>query len=170
LVRHGLGRVHATDLLYTIALKKILIDNSKINLLTLNKKNMNRLMLKSLAVFVFVIAVGTVMAQDPWVSLGSKKVNFGLDRDVIHVSYRDNLLTAIKILVNDGALNMHKCTVYFENGGQQEVELRHNFAAGSNSRVIDLKGNKRNIDRIEFWYDTKNAANRKAEVQVWGRK
>ncbi|HEY5750463.1 MAG TPA: hypothetical protein VIU12_30580 [Chryseolinea sp.] len=43
-----------------------------------------------------------------------------------------------------------------------------NFAKDSNSRVIDLKGNKRNIDRIEFWYDTKDAANRKAEV--WGRR
>lgn len=32
-----------------------------------------------------------------------------------------------------------------------------------------LMGNMRNIDRIEFWYDTKDAANRKAEVEVWGR-
>jgi hypothetical protein len=131
---------------------------------------MNRLMLKSLALFLFITAISTAYAQDPWVSLGSKKVNFGIDRDVINVSYRDNAITAIKILVNNGALNMHKCTVYFENGGQQDVELRHNFAKGSNSRLVDLKGNKRNIDRIEFWYDTKDAANRKAEVEVLGRK
>lgn len=131
---------------------------------------MNRLMQKSLVLFLFVTVISTGFAQDPWVNLGSKKVNFGIDRDVIHVSYRDNALSAIKILVNHGALNMHKCTVYFENGGQQEVELRHNFAKDSNSRVIDLKGNKRNIERIEFWYDTKDAANRKAEVEVWGRK
>lgn len=121
------------------------------------------------AVLLFLVLT-SFTSQDPWVHLGTRKVNFGVDKDVISVTYRDGAFTAVKILVNDGALNMHKCTIFFENGGKQEVELRHNFAKNSNSRVIDLKGNKRFIDRIEFWYDTKNAANRKAEVQVWARK
>jgi hypothetical protein len=120
-------------------------------------------------VFLFMVLTGFT-SQDPWVHLGTRKVNFGVDKDVINVTYRDGAFSAVKILVNDGALNMHKCTIFFENGGKQEVELRHNFAKNSDSRVIDLKGNKRFIERIEFWYDTKNAANRKAEVQVWGRK
>lgn len=109
-------------------------------------------------------------ANDPWVQLGMRKVNYGLDHDVIPVTYREGYFEAIKIVVRGGALNMHKCTVYFENGGQQEVELRHNFTKGSDSRVVDLKGNKRLIEKIELWYDTKNIADRKAVVVVWGRK
>lgn len=109
-------------------------------------------------------------ANDPWVQLGMRKVNYGLDHDVIPVTYREGYFEAIKIVVRGGALNMHKCTVYFENGGQQEVELRHNFTKGSDSRVVDLKGNKRLIEKIELWYDTKNVADRKAVVVVWGRK
>ncbi|HEY9008809.1 DUF2541 family protein [Ohtaekwangia sp.] len=124
----------------------------------------------ALMISAVAIALCSFAIADNWVEIGSRKVNFGLDRDVINVSYRDGYFEAIKIVVRGGALNMHKCTVYFENGGQQEIELRHNFGKGTDSRVIDLKGNKRFIDKIEFWYDTKNAANRKAEVIVWGRK
>lgn len=112
----------------------------------------------------------TSSANDPWVQLGMRKVNYGLDHDVIPVTYREGYFEAIKIVVRGGALNMHKCTVYFENGGQQEVELRHNFIKGSDSRVVDLKGNKRLIEKIELWYDTKNIADRKAVVVIWGRK
>src|SRR5687767_6150205 len=110
------------------------------------------------------------MAPPKWVSLGSKKVDFLVDKDVIPVTYREGAFTAIKLEVNDGALNMHRCVIHFENKSTQEVELRHNFGKGSESRVIDLKGNKRFIERIEFWYDSKNAQLRKATVTVWGRK
>ncbi len=64
---------------------------------------------------------------------------------------------------------MHKVIVHFENGGTQEIEMRHNFDKNSQSRVIDLKGNKRIIEKIVFWYDTKNVSNRKAKVTVLGR-
>jgi hypothetical protein len=107
---------------------------------------------------------------DPWVQLGMLKVDYALDHDVLPVTYRKGYFEAVKIVVRGGPLHMHKCMVYFENGGQQEVELRHNFAKGTESRVVDLKGNKRFIERIEFWYDTKDIADRKALIVVWGRK
>ncbi|MFZ6012398.1 MAG: hypothetical protein ACOYXT_18790 [Bacteroidota bacterium] len=124
-----------------------------------------------IAVFLIVLCLASAFTvQKEWTRLGTRPVNYGLDRDVIPVTFRDGFFTAIKIEVNRGALNMHKCVVHFENGGQQEVELRHNFAQGSESRVIDLAGNKRLIEKIEFWYDTKNLARKKAVVVVWGRR
>jgi hypothetical protein len=125
--------------------------------------------------FIVVTAHLTMAYESPttperWVELGSRKVNFGLDRDVIDVTYSEGYFDAIKIVVTDGAINMHKCTIHFENGGTQDVELRHNFKAGSDSRIVDLKGNKRFIKKIEFWYDTKNMANKRATVTVLGRR
>lgn len=112
-----------------------------------------------------------IQAQaENWESLGVRKVNFGLDRDVIPVTYRDGAFTAIKIVVRNGALNMHRCVIHFENGGRQEVELRHQFGPRSASRTIDLAGNRRLIERIEFWYDSKNVRVRRATVQVFGRR
>ena len=122
--------------------------------------------------FLTVILFATLSAftMQEWVSLGSKKVNFKLDRDVVNVSYKDGTFTAVKFEVSDGSLNMHRCVVHFENGGKQEVELRHNFGKGSESRVVDLKGNRRFIEKIEFWYDSKNAQNKRATITVLGKK
>ena len=39
-----------------------------------------------------------------WVFLGSKTVDFGLDRDVIQVGYRDGSFKKIKIVVRGEAL------------------------------------------------------------------
>ena len=54
---------------------------------------------------------------------------------------------------------MHKLVVHYGNGETENIELRNNFSAGSESRVIDL----RVIQKIVFWYDTKNLARRNAE-------
>jgi hypothetical protein len=130
--------------------------------------------MKTKVASIAILFAGLLMlnftSADRWVQIGARKVDYGLDRDVIPVTYRQGYFEAIKIVVRGGALNMHKCVVHFENGGSQEVELRHNFTKGSDSRVVDLKGNKRFIEKIEFWYDTKNTADRKATVVVWGRK
>ncbi|MBN2612942.1 MAG: hypothetical protein JXB00_15410 [Bacteroidales bacterium] len=119
---------------------------------------------------IATISMSSVNAQKPrWELLGMRKVDFKLDRDVIPVTWREGAFNAVRIVVRQGQLNMHKCVIHFENGGTKEVELRHNFAGRSASRLIDLPGNKRLIEKIEFWYDTKNMAGRKATVMVYGR-
>jgi len=117
-----------------------------------------------------LFSFGNYNTMQEWVTLGSRKVNFGLDKDVIEVAYREGTFTAIKLEVTDGALNMHRCTIHFENGTQQEVELRHTFTKGSESRVIDLNGNRRFIKKIVFWYDSKNLQLNRATLTVFGRK
>lgn len=112
------------------------------------------------------VASADLMAK--WVFLGSKTVDFGLDRDVIEVGYRDGSFKKIKIVVRGGGLNMHRCIVHFENGSKEEVDLRHNFSKNSATRIIDLPGNRRFIDRIVFVYDSKNNQTRKSKVLVFG--
>lgn len=125
--------------------------------------------LLALIVPMFLIGMVDAQAQGRWEFLGKRAVNYGLDRDVIPVTWRDGAFDGIKIEVKGGALNMRKCVVHFENGGKQEIDLRHNFDRGSDSRVVDLRGNNRLVEKIEFWYDTKNAARNKAVVFVYGR-
>jgi hypothetical protein len=69
--------------------------------------------------------------------------------------------------VKNGAINLHRCTVHFENGDDQDVS----FATSSGQEhAVDLKGNTRKINKITFWYDTKGEAAQKATVEVWGMK
>ena len=61
---------------------------------------------------------------------------------------------------------MHRCIVHFENGSKEEVDLRHNFSKNSATRIIDLPGNRRFIDRIVFVYDSKKQPNE--EIKSFG--
>ncbi|MEZ4926342.1 MAG: DUF2541 family protein [Saprospiraceae bacterium] len=105
----------------------------------------------------------------PWELLGSRVVNYALDRDVIAVTAAEGLFTGIQVRVKRGPVNMHKLVIHYGNGESEEIELRENFRAGSASRVIDLPGNKRVIKKVTFLYDTKNLARKRAVVELWGR-
>jgi len=113
--------------------------------------------------------IATTAQQGTWERLGTRRVDRKLDHDEIIVSWTEGAFDAIKIEVKGAPLNMHKCVVHFANGGDQEILTRHNFAQGSDSRIIDLKGNNRIINRISFWYDTQGLLRGKAFVTVWGR-
>jgi hypothetical protein len=104
-----------------------------------------------------------------WEKLGERKVNFGLDHDEILVTAGEGRFTALKFLVKKGGINMHKMVVHFGDGSTEEIELRNDIPAGGESRVIDLPGKKRVIRKVAFWYDTKNYADKKAVVELWGR-
>jgi hypothetical protein len=130
-------------------------------------------MFLSITLFVTVI-VGSSFIQPAhsaiWFLLGEKKVGFGVDHDVIRFSnWRDDV-RQIQLRVSDGPLKMYDMKIYFDNGGVQDVALRSNFRQGSESRVIDLDGGLRHLDRIEFTYETKGFARGRSRVAVWGHK
>lgn len=111
----------------------------------------------------------SIVVQPKWELLGTKAVKFNLDRDEILVGANDGLFKSIQIRVKRSGINMHKCVVVYGDGTEQALDLKEEFKAGSESRVIDLEGNKRVIKKIIMWYDTKNYRNRQALVEVWGR-
>lgn len=117
---------------------------------------------------LFVFSSAFAPKANKWDLLGSRMVKWTVDHDVIAVTAAEGKFDALKIKVYHGALNMHKMLVHFKNGGTQSVELRNNFAAGSESRVIDLTGDDRVITKVDFWYDTKNHS-KKAMVELWGK-
>lgn len=118
---------------------------------------------------LFSFLVMSFALPPKWEKLGSRKVNFGLERDTIPVGAHEGAFTKLKVQVTGGSLNMKKMVVHFKNGEKKDVALKHNFAKGSGSRVIDLPGNKRLISKIVFVYDTKNHSKKRATVHVFGR-
>jgi hypothetical protein len=104
-----------------------------------------------------------------WEKLGSRVVNYGLDKDIIPVGALKGGFTKLKIRVTGGAVNMHRMVINYKNGSSETIELRHNFSKKSASRTIDIKGGKRLIKNIIFVYDTKNLARMKATIHVFGK-
>jgi hypothetical protein len=101
--------------------------------------------------------------------LGAKKINFKLDKDVLHVGAKEGSFSKLKVKVTGGSANMHKMVVEYKNGQKEEINLRDRFGKGSESRVIDLKGKRRVIKDITFWYDSVNRPFGKATVHVFGK-
>jgi len=107
--------------------------------------------------------------QPAWELLGTKTVKFNLDRDEILVGRNNGFFKSVQIKVKRSGINMHKCKVVYGDGTEQEIELKEELKAGSESRVIDLEGNRRVIKKVILWYDTKNFRNKQALVEVWGK-
>lgn len=128
-----------------------------------------RINLSSLLMICLFALTTMSFTGNGWQNLGTKTVNYRMDRDVLDVQKRDGVFKQLKFVVRGGSLNMHKVVVHFENGGQQEIDLRHQFNRGSSSRIVDLKGNNRFIEKIVFWYDTQNQSRNKAKLTVWGK-
>lgn len=119
---------------------------------------------------LFSLLVFTGMAQSgEWQKLGSRVVDYKLEKDVIPVGAQKGGFAKLKVAVKGGALNMHKMIVTYSNGTSETIALRHNFGPNGDSRIIDIAGGKRLIQKIAFFYDTKNLARNKAIVSVYGR-
>lgn len=124
----------------------------------------------NLIFLTLLVFVSHVLAAAPrWEKLGEKSVSDRLDRDVIVVTWKDGAFDAIRLDVDGGAVTIYKCEIHFEKGGTQEVELRHTFRGSLGSRVIDLEGNKRLIEKIVLVYDGKTRLRKNATVSVYGR-
>jgi len=109
----------------------------------------------------------TLSKTDNWVLLDSHVVDYTLDRDVVRVKDGTHVFTGLKFKVNNGPINLHKCTVHFSNGETQEVSFSTDVNDG---RLIDLYGNSRAIEKVTIWYNTNDSADKKAVVEVWGKK
>ncbi|OFZ08808.1 MAG: hypothetical protein A3D92_17015 [Bacteroidetes bacterium RIFCSPHIGHO2_02_FULL_44_7] len=119
---------------------------------------------------LFSLFVFTGMSQAVnWEKLGSRVVDYRVERDVIPVGAQEGSFTKLKVAVKGGAINMHKMIVTYSNGTSETIALRHNFGPNGDSRIIDIAGAKRFIQKITFFYDTKNLAHSKAVVSVYGR-
>ena len=103
-----------------------------------------------------------------WTVLGSKNVNWRVERDVIQVGLRDGSFSKLKIKVTGGSVNIKSMVVTYGNGEKDRIPLKHNFRRGATSRTIDLEGKRRVIKNISFVYDRNNIA-RRAKVWVSGK-
>ncbi|EZH75555.1 hypothetical protein ATO12_01870 [Aquimarina atlantica] len=135
---------------------------------------MKNITLQKIPAFLFLLITLLITSSftstiNNWEHLGSRTVNYRLDKDVIKVTARKGGFKKLKVKVTGGSLNMHKMVIQYGNGKKDVIQLKHNFSRKSETRIIDLKGGKRIIRDITFFYDTKNLSRKKAKVHVFGK-
>ncbi len=120
-------------------------------------------------VVLTALALGmAACASAQWERLGTRRVSFAAERDVIEVGAVDGRFTAVRIDVADGDLEMYNVRIVFGDGDAWSPPTRLDFRQGTRSRVIDLPGGARVIRRIEFAYRSRVRRGR-ATVEVYGR-
>lgn len=139
------------------------------------RTRMNQIL--AVTAFALLTSVTTLFAQsadkidktlDGWTLLGTRIVDYTLDRDVISIDATRNSFTSLKFIVKNGTLNMHKATVHYTNGDSHDIEFSEEISKYNDGRIIDLKGNSRSISKVTFWYDTKSMSDNKSVVELWG--
>lgn len=142
----------------------------------------NKCKIKLIAVLIFISALNyTVQAQKikhnnntvkagSWRLLGTVHAKHTADHDALNVPGPHDYYRKIKFKVTDSPVNIQRLVVRYDDGAPENINTRVEIPKGGESRVIDLKGGKRKLKSIEFWYDTKGFLNGKADVTVFGMK
>ena len=110
-------------------------------------------------------------ATGSWKILGTTHARHTADHDAIIIQGPHDFFRKLKFKVTDAPLNMQRMIVRFDDGGAPEnIDTRFNIPKGGESRIIDLRGGKRKLKSVEFWYDTKGFLNGQADVTLFGMK
>lgn len=132
--------------------------------------------MKKLTILVFFSLLLTggatiVNAAQPnsWQLIGERSVTDRVDHDVIKVTRARGQWSAVKFVVRKHAVQFRGVRVVYANGTTQSIALRNVIPAGGESRVIDLVGDNRTIQRVEMRYDAQSLGG-KAVVKVFGRR
>lgn len=107
--------------------------------------------------------------QQNWVKIGDRTVNYTIDHSEIVFDGVQKNLGALQVKVKKGAINLHRCVIYYDNGQTQDMDILNAIPQGGESKVLELPADSRIISKLVFTYDTKNRATQKADVEVWGR-
>jgi len=103
-----------------------------------------------------------------WTMLGETSFRGKRTKETIKVGRYEGRFDQLVLVVGDNDVEVRKLTVHFANGEKFSPELQHYFQEGARSRVIDLPGNDRTIQKIVVAY--RNLDRRgMASVQIWGR-
>jgi hypothetical protein len=104
-----------------------------------------------------------------WELLGSQKVGFIGDKDVIQVGRKDGDFSSIQLRVKGNEVEFLDVKVIYANGQADDIQIRNKIRAGGQTRAIDLKGGDRFIRRVELVYRSRPSFKGQATVELWGR-
>jgi len=119
-----------------------------------------------------LLSFGAISQAQPgpgWEYLGDAHVDGSQDHDKIKVTASKGEFKAIRLKVEDAAIEFDHVLVHYGNGTAVPIQIRSKINAGGQTRVIDLPGNERIIESVEIWYARGNPNNpQKPHLVLWG--
>jgi hypothetical protein len=87
-----------------------------------------------------------------WVELGCKSVGFAIDRDVVRLNRQEGAFKSIRLRVIGNRIDMYDLRVVYGNGAPDDLRVRTVIPDRGQTPPIDLRGERRALDRIEMIY------------------
>ena len=129
------------------------------------------LALSSILIMSFNNCTTTVIALEQnhtWQKIGQRTVNIKADHDEIMVTASEGKFTKLKFKVLKAPIHVKNIKIVFGNGESKNVNINTKIPAVTESRIVDLPGNKRVIRKIVMNYKSIPGKGR-AVVVVYGR-
>ncbi len=129
-----------------------------------------------LALIMTIITLGQVQqsfaqhatsATDEWTYLGNRRADYTLDHDVMLIVEGSSPIKALKFIITQGTLTMHRCTIHFTDGDTKDVEFLDEVDYATNGITMNIPDSEKTIDGVSFWYDTQDNSDKKSIVEVW---
>lgn len=128
--------------------------------------------LKVAVILVSLTALVSSLSAQPnrgrWMILGTANVDGGVDHDNIRVGQSRGYFRSLQIRVRGSAIQFQRVIAHYENGQDQELQLRDRIAAGGATRPLDLVGDRRYIRSVEFFYARASFGRQRPSVVLYG--
>jgi hypothetical protein len=108
--------------------------------------------------------------DDGWKRIGQVTASFKKQNESIVVLGADEF-TAVRLKVSEAPINIERLQVFYESGDMEEINVRSELQAGSQTKSFNLKHPDRDIKKVAFTYKTlPNFTGEKADVELYGLK
>lgn len=104
-----------------------------------------------------------------WDFLGKKQVNLTIDHDTLQIPPGAKTLKRLLFVVRMNDLELYDVKIGFRNGEVFDAKFRGRFLANRDTQIVDLPGDARHVQRIDFRYRSLLRTARRAEVEVYGK-
>lgn len=104
-----------------------------------------------------------------WVLLGQENVRGNMETDKIKVGTKQGKFKELQVVVKGAPVTIDRMTILFGSGKERQVKIQREFTAKSPSQVIDLPGETRNVNSVEFVYRASGTGKGAATVLLYGR-
>jgi hypothetical protein len=107
-----------------------------------------------------------------WILLGQKAVGFRVDRDVITVNhpqdwYRDRAFRRLHLVADRGDIHLMSVRLVYVNGYWEDFPVDRLIRDGQD-QPLDLRGERKYLQRIEMTYRSRPSFEGRAVMQVYG--
>lgn len=122
-----------------------------------------------LSAFLFIGISQAAQKSGQWHLMGEQEVNFDNDHDRIDVKRKAGPFRQLRVEVRDAPIEIREMIVKFADGKTFRPKIQARFREGHGSHVIDLPGNRKSIDGVEFVYRSISSKRGKGKLLLYAR-